>query len=80
MSDVTQALKIRVQHIPDFIVKLFVSDNPYHYNHYNVAELFIEIYLFTFIESKDSTNKFTREIFNQWMRNINNPNPNDNDF
>jgi hypothetical protein len=74
LSDVTQKMKIRAQNIPDFIVRLFVSDNPYHHNFYEVAELFIEIYLFTFIEAKDSTNKFKREIFNQWMRNINNPN------
>jgi hypothetical protein len=80
LSDVTQSLNVRVRNIPDFLVRLFVSEDPYHHNFYSVAELFIEIYLFTFIEAKDSTDKFKRQIFNQWIRNINNPNPNENDF
>lgn len=80
LSDVTQSLNVRVRNIPDFLVRLFVSEDPYHHNFYSVAELFIEIYLFTFIEAKNSTDKFKRQIFNQWIRNINNPNPNENDF
>ena len=80
LADVTQALNIRVRNIPDFLVRLFVSEDPYHLNFYDVAELFIELYLFTFIEAKDSTSKIKRDIFNQWSRYINNPNPNEYDF
>lgn len=80
LSDVTQSLKIRVGNIPDFFVKLFVSDDPYHHNFYDVSELFIELYLFTFIEAKNSTIKIKREIFNKLNRNINNPNPNSNEY
>jgi hypothetical protein len=74
LSDVTQSLNIRVRSIPDFLVRLFVSEDPYHHNYYDVAELFIELYLFTFLEAKDSTSIIRRGIFNQWNRNINNPN------
>lgn len=80
LSDVTQALNIRVKNIPDFLVSLFVSEDPYHHKFYDVAELFIELYLFTFVEAKDSTVKIKRDIFNQWSRYINNPNPNEYDF
>ncbi len=80
LSDVTQALNIKVKNIPDFLVRLFVSEDPYHHNFYDVAELFIELYLFTFVEAKDSTGKIKRDIFNQLSRNINNPNPNEYDF
>jgi len=76
LADVTQALNIRVRDIPDFLVRLFVSEDPYHHNFYDVAELFIELYLFTFIEAKDSTGKMKRDIFSQLNRNIN-PKPND---
>ncbi|OFX48918.1 MAG: hypothetical protein A2046_08025 [Bacteroidetes bacterium GWA2_30_7] len=79
LADVTQALNIRVRDIPDFLVRLFVSEDPYHHNFYDVAELFIELYLFTFIEAKDSTSKMKRDIFSQLNRNIN-PNPNEYDF
>lgn len=79
LADVTQALKIRVRDIPDFLVRPFVSEDPYHHNFYDVAELFIELYLFTFIEAKDSTNKMKRDIFSQWNRNFN-PNQNEFDF
>lgn len=75
LVDVTQKLKTRVRDIPDFLVSLFVSEDPYHHNFYDVAELFIELYLFTFVESKDSTGKIKRNIFKQWIRNIDNPNP-----
>lgn len=74
LSDVTQSLNIRVRDIPDFLVRLFVSEDQYHQNFYDVAELFIELYLFTFVQAKDSTTKINREIFNQWSRYINNPN------
>jgi hypothetical protein len=60
--------------------RLFISEDPYHHNFYDVAELFIELYLFTFIEAKDSTSKIKRNIFNQWSRYINNPNPKKYDF
>ncbi len=65
LSDVTQILNIRVRDISDFFVRLFVSENPYHHISYDVAELFIELYLFTFVEAKDSTGKMKRDIFNQ---------------
>jgi hypothetical protein len=80
LSNVTQGLNIRVNDISDFLVRLFVSEDPYHQNLYDVAELFIELYLFTFIEAKDSTAKIERNIFNQWTRYINNPNPNKHEF
>jgi hypothetical protein len=68
LSDVTQELSIRVMEITDFFVRLFVSDDPYHHNYYDVAELFIELYLFTFVEAKDSTCKIKRDIFNQLIK------------
>lgn len=80
LSDVIQKLQIRVTNIQDFFFRLFVSENPYHHTDYNVSELFIELYLFTFVEAKDSTSKINREIFNQLIRNINNPNPDEYDF
>jgi hypothetical protein len=79
LVDVTQALNIRVNNIPDFLVRLFVSEDPYHHYHYDVAELFIELYLFTFIEAKDSAIKMKRDIFSQLNRNINR-NSNEYDF
>lgn len=80
LSDVTQTLKIRVIDIPDFLVRFFVSEDPYHHNFYDVAELFIELYLFTFVEARGSTSKIKREIFDQWSRYIDNPNPHEYDF
>lgn len=79
LADVAQASNIRVRDINDFLVRLFVSEDPFHHNFYDVAELFIELYLFTFIEAKDSTSKMKRDIFSQLNRNIN-PNLNEYDF
>ncbi|MBU6158731.1 MAG: hypothetical protein KGP35_06830 [Bacteroidetes bacterium] len=73
LSDVTESLNIRVSNIPDMLVRLFVSEEPYHHNFYDVAELFIELYLFTFLDAKNSTSKLKRVIFNHWIRNIDNP-------
>lgn len=68
LSDVTQELKIDVAAIPDCLVRLFVSEDPYHHNFYDVAELFIELYLFTFVEARDATVIITRDIFNRLSR------------
>jgi hypothetical protein len=80
LSDITQALNIRVKDIPDSFVKLFISEDPYRHTYYNVAELFIELYLFTFLDAKDSTRKIRREVFNQWCRNNNIPNQDEYEF
>lgn len=54
----------------DFLVEMFINDE-YGYSFYDVTELFIEVYLFTFIESKDATKLFTRDLYDSWMRYLN---------
>lgn len=73
-SDVIQSLGLHPRDVDDLIVKPFIKDS-YHYSLYDVAELFIEIYLFTFIEAKSATKLLRREFFKRWCWNIDNPNP-----
>ncbi|MFA4851286.1 MAG: hypothetical protein WC868_00215 [Bacteroidales bacterium] len=74
LSEVTQKLKLKSADVEDWLVSQFIRDS-YFPSFYDVAELFIEIYLFTFVESKDATKLLRRELFKQWCRHINNPNP-----
>ncbi len=78
LSDVTTRLGIRQRDVEDLVVKPFIKNS--HYSSFeNVAELFIEIYLFTFVESKSATKLMRREFFKRWCSNIDNPNPKDYD-
>ncbi len=65
LFEVTQSLKITSNNISDPLVRLFVNDSKHYGSFYNVAELFIELYLFTFVNAKDSTTIIKRYIFNQ---------------
>lgn len=80
LEDVTKTLGVKIKNIDDFLVKLFLHEEPYGRSFYDVAELFIEIYLFTFREAKSSVSKIDRRIFHQWLRNIENPNTDEYDF
>lgn len=74
LSDVTQSLGLRPRDVDDIIVRPFIKDS-YHSSFYNIAELFMEIYLFTFVEAKSATKLLRREFFKRWCWNIDNPNP-----
>lgn len=72
LSNVTANLRLRPQDLENFFVKPFIKES-FHSSYYSVAELFLEIYLFTFIEAKDSTALLDRELFNRLCRDIENP-------
>ena len=78
LSDITEKLGLAPRDVEDIIVKPFIKDS-YHSIFYDVAEMFMEIYIFTFVEAKTATNLMRREFFNRWCWNIENPNQRDND-
>jgi hypothetical protein len=65
LSRVVEKLNISPSSIDDFLVRPFIPES-YHSSYYNIAELFIEVYLFTYIEAKKSTALFGREFFKYW--------------
>lgn len=75
LRKITEQLGLRPSNISDFFVKPFIKGSSYGSFH-NVAELFIELYIFTSIESRNAINLFRRDIFDHVCRNMNNPNPN----
>lgn len=74
LKDTIEYFKLKPKDIDNLLVKPYLRDSSsYRYN--DIAELFIEIYLFTFISSKESTELFRRDIFDQLSQNIERPNP-----
>lgn len=71
-SEVIDRLNITPENINDTLVKFFVSRNNLIYSNYNIEELFIELYLFTFIDAKSSTELISRDLFDDWCTTINN--------
>ncbi|WP_367388651.1 hypothetical protein [Lewinella sp. LCG006] len=69
LNHVVQKMVVGPQDIEDLFVKPFIKDSFYS-NNYNVAELFIEIYLFTFIEARDATKILRRRFFTQLCLNV----------
>lgn len=78
LSAVTTNLGLRPKDIDDLLVKPFIVDSHYG-SYYDVAELFIEIYLFTFVESQSATKLLSREFFKRWCWNVENPKLRDDD-
>ena len=74
LEEVARKLQLKSNNVDDWLASQFIKDD-YYPSFYDVAELFIEIYLLTFIEAKSSIKLFKRELFKQWCRYINNPNP-----
>ncbi len=70
---VVHSLGLQAKDMNDLTIKPFIK-NSYHSILHNVAELFIEIYLFTFLEAKSATTLMQREFFESWCWNIDNPN------
>lgn len=75
LRDITKQLGVKPSTISDFFVKPFIKNSSIS-SFYNVAELFIELYIFTSIESRNAVKLFRRDIFEHVCRNIDNPNPN----
>lgn len=74
LKKIIEHLKLTPSTTKDYFVKPFIKLGIGSF--YNVAELFIELYIFTSIESKNAIKLFRRDIFEHVCRNINNPNPN----
>lgn len=64
---VVKRLNLNSQNIDNIYIKPFLNENHYS-NYYSVAELFIEIYLFTFRNAKEATGLLNRELFQRWCR------------
>lgn len=59
--------------IADPLVKMFIPDRSFGSLYYNTAELFLEMYIFTFIEAKQAVDLMPRrEVFNGIQRSIDN--------
>jgi len=73
-----EKLKITPKDIDDSIVKPFIRDS-YHIG--DTAELFIEIYLFSFIEAKNATTLLrSRDVFENIIRNLKYPKSVEDDY
>lgn len=66
---VVEHLKIDANNIDDFFLTPIIK----HPKSYNIAELFVEIYLFTFVEAKNATKLLSnrdRSLFGRWCLHI----------
>lgn len=67
LRDVVRKQNIRTSSNP--LVNIFIPDSDFGSIHYSTAELFLELYLFTFMDAKNAaSNMQRREIFNQMVR------------
>jgi hypothetical protein len=78
LANVVGRLGLKPDDVDDWLVKPFIKES-FLSSYFDVPELFIEIYLFTFLESKSATELIRREFFEEWCRNIDNPNLRNND-
>jgi len=63
--DTVKKLNIKPQQSTEWTTKQFISDTRTSF-HYEVSELFIETYLFTFVDARNSIEIFPRRFFHQW--------------
>lgn len=74
LADIIERLRITPRDIDDLFVKPFIRDSN-HMTFEDSAELFMEIYLFTFIDAKNATTLLRcRDIFENLIWQIENPN------
>ena len=57
--------------VTDPLAKMFIPEDRYDSLFYDPSEIFIEVYLFTFLEARESVSLIDRNVFNKWMRYFN---------
>lgn len=73
LRNTVERLQINPKGVNDWLVRQFLPTSPYNHSFYDVAELFIELYLFSFIAAKPSTSIIRRDLFDRLTYHLNQP-------